>query len=146
VEVGLVACTITVVTGSIWAKAAWGIWWSSADPRLMTVAVLWLTYLGLRGPAGQHRGSVQESSLLCGLRGAGRHQRALVHFSGQLFQEVQHRPQVTLAEEPRLVFTRWFGVAALLVLSSALVRLRYRLALQRQRAAQLEEAFTRAGI
>ena len=52
VEVGVLACTITLVTGSIWAKAAWGIWWSVTDPRLMSVAIMWLTYLAylaLRG-------------------------------------------------------------------------------------------------
>ena len=37
-EVGVLACTITLVTGSIWAKAAWGHWWVITDPRLMTVA------------------------------------------------------------------------------------------------------------
>src|SRR5206468_8909800 len=46
VEVGVLGCTITMVTGSIWAKAAWGHWWVWQDKRLMTVAIMWFTYLG----------------------------------------------------------------------------------------------------
>ncbi|RKY58660.1 MAG: cytochrome C assembly protein [Candidatus Latescibacterota bacterium] len=45
-EVGVLFCTLMLVTGSIWAKAAWGTWWLWGDPRLTTTLVLWLIYLG----------------------------------------------------------------------------------------------------
>ena len=45
IEVGLIACTITMVTGSIWAKAAWGHWLVWDDPRLLSVSIMWLTYI-----------------------------------------------------------------------------------------------------
>jgi heme exporter protein C len=50
-EIGVVFTTITLATGSIWAKPAWGAWWTW-DPRLTTTTVLWLiyvSYLILRG-------------------------------------------------------------------------------------------------
>jgi heme exporter protein C len=50
-EIGVVFTTITLATGSIWAKPAWGVWWTW-DPRLTTTTVLWLiyvSYLILRG-------------------------------------------------------------------------------------------------
>ena len=43
VEVGLVFITQGIITGSIWAKATWGVWWTW-EPRLTTSAVLWLIY------------------------------------------------------------------------------------------------------
>lgn len=43
VESGLVFVTEGIITGSIWAKATWGVWWTW-DPRLTTSAVLWLIY------------------------------------------------------------------------------------------------------
>jgi len=43
-EVGLVFCTLNIVTGPIWAKAAWGKPWVW-DPRLVVTALLWVTYL-----------------------------------------------------------------------------------------------------
>lgn len=43
-EIGVVFCTITLITGSIWAKPAWGVWWAW-DARLTSSLVLWLIYL-----------------------------------------------------------------------------------------------------
>jgi heme exporter protein C len=44
-EIGVVFTTIGLVTGPIWAKYAWGIYWTW-DPRLTTALVLWLMYVG----------------------------------------------------------------------------------------------------
>jgi heme exporter protein C len=44
-EVGWLCSTLTVVTGSLWAHAAWNTWWTW-DPRLMTSFVLWIVYSG----------------------------------------------------------------------------------------------------
>ena len=42
-EIGWVFITGGILTGSIWAKTTWGVWWTW-DPRLTTSAVLWLAY------------------------------------------------------------------------------------------------------
>jgi heme exporter protein C len=44
-EVGMLFCTLVLVTGSIWAKPIWGTWWTW-DSRLTTTLVLWLLYAG----------------------------------------------------------------------------------------------------
>ena len=44
-EIGLMFCTINLVTGPIWAKPVWGIWWTW-DARLTLTLVLWLIYAG----------------------------------------------------------------------------------------------------
>jgi heme exporter protein C len=43
VEIGLVFITEGIITGSVWAKATWGVWWTW-EPRLTTSAVLWVIY------------------------------------------------------------------------------------------------------
>lgn len=43
VEIGLVFITEAIITGSIWAKNTWGVWWTW-EPRLTTSAVLWVIY------------------------------------------------------------------------------------------------------
>jgi heme exporter protein C len=43
-EVGMVFTTLFLVTGSIWAKPIWGVWWTW-DPRLTSALVLWLIYI-----------------------------------------------------------------------------------------------------
>lgn len=43
-EVGVLFCTLVVVTGPIWARGAWGRWWSW-DLRLTITLLLWFVYL-----------------------------------------------------------------------------------------------------
>jgi heme exporter protein C len=43
-EVTVVYATICLVTGSIWGRATWGIWWTW-DPRLTSMLLLWLLYV-----------------------------------------------------------------------------------------------------
>ena len=40
VEIGMLFCTLTLITGSIWARHSWGVWWTW-DPRLTTALILW---------------------------------------------------------------------------------------------------------
>jgi heme exporter protein C len=50
-EIGIVYTTLTLVTGSLWAKPIWNTWWTW-DPRLTTTLILWflyVAYLLLRG-------------------------------------------------------------------------------------------------
>jgi heme exporter protein C len=43
-EVGVVFCTVVLITGPIWARYAWGTWWVW-DMRLTTTLILWLLYV-----------------------------------------------------------------------------------------------------
>ena len=50
-EVGVVFCTVVLVTGPIWAKPVWGIWWDPADIRLnstLALCLIYISYLILR--------------------------------------------------------------------------------------------------
>jgi heme exporter protein C len=44
VEISLVFFLIAIVLGSIWARPAWGTWWTW-EPRLTTAAILEMVYL-----------------------------------------------------------------------------------------------------
>ena len=43
-EVGIIFCTLMMITGPIWARGTWGKWWSW-DPRLTVTLLLWFIYL-----------------------------------------------------------------------------------------------------
>ena len=43
-EVGVIFCTVVLVTGPLWARPVWGIWWTW-DWRLTSTFVLWLIYV-----------------------------------------------------------------------------------------------------
>ena len=42
-EWGLVLNTLALITGSIWARHSWGVWWTW-DPKLTTSLILWFLY------------------------------------------------------------------------------------------------------
>lgn len=43
IEVGFLFCTYVIVSGPIWARPVWGVWWRW-EPRLTTFLILWATY------------------------------------------------------------------------------------------------------
>jgi heme exporter protein C len=58
VGIALAFAVLTVITGSIWAKASWGTWWVWGDPRLVTfliVLMLYAAYFVLRSSAEGER-------------------------------------------------------------------------------------------
>ena len=44
-ELGVIFTTLSLITGSIWAKPIWGVWWTWEEPRLTATLVLWFIYL-----------------------------------------------------------------------------------------------------
>lgn len=45
-EVGWLCVTLTLITGSMWAHEAWGVWWTW-EPRLTSSLVLWFILAGI---------------------------------------------------------------------------------------------------
>ena len=43
-ELGVLFTTLMLITGILWAKPVWGVWWTW-DPRLTTSLILWLIYV-----------------------------------------------------------------------------------------------------
>jgi heme exporter protein C len=44
-EIGVIFTTITLITGPLWAKPVWGVFWTW-EPRLTTTLILWFIYVG----------------------------------------------------------------------------------------------------
>lgn len=64
-EIGVLFITLTIITGSIWAKPVWGTWWTW-DPQLTTTFILWVlyvVYLLLRSGAGKGSRAAKYSSI-----------------------------------------------------------------------------------
>ena len=43
-KIGFIFNSLMLLSGSIWAKAVWGVWWTW-DPRLTTSLILWFIYI-----------------------------------------------------------------------------------------------------
>lgn len=91
-EVGVVFCTIVLVTGPIWARPVWGIWWTW-DMRLTLTLVLWLiyvSYLVLR----RFSDSAQTPVLAAALAVFGALDVPLVYFSIWFFRTQHPQPVI----------------------------------------------------
>ena len=70
-EVGMLFCSLVLITGPIWAKPIWGTWWTW-DARLTTTLILWLiyaAYLMMRSASGPGEQGARYAAIL-GIVGA----------------------------------------------------------------------------
>jgi heme exporter protein C len=137
-EVGVVFCTIVLVTGPLWARPVWGIWWAPGDIRLTSTLVLWLiyvSYLVLR----RFSNSAQTQTLAAALAVFGALDVPLVYFSIWFFR-TQH-PQPVIggggSMDPRMLHVLLFSWMAFLCFAFLVCWSRFRLELLRR---EVEEA------
>lgn len=45
VEIGVLFCTLVLITGPIWGRPRWNVWWDWRNPILVLTLVLWLIYI-----------------------------------------------------------------------------------------------------
>jgi heme exporter protein C len=137
-EVGVVFCTIVLVTGPIWARPVWGIWWAPGDIRLTSTLVLWLiyvSYLVLRSFSN----SAQMQVLAATVAVFGALDVPLVYFSIWFFR-TQH-PQPVIggggSMDPRMLHVLLISWMAFLCFAFLVCWSRYRLETMRR---EVEEA------
>ncbi len=137
-EVGVVFTTVVLVTGPLWGKPVWGTYWTW-DARLTLTLFLWfiyLAYLVLRGAIDDRAMRARYSAIL-GILGALL--IPFIHLSVYLFRTLHPRPIVMKPETPSLpgqmLTTLVIAFAAFTLLYVALLRVRYRLAVERDEAA-----------
>jgi heme exporter protein C len=126
-EVGVVFCTVVLVTGPIWARPVWGIWWTW-DLRLTLTLVLWLiyvSYLVLR----RFSTSSQTALLAAVLAIFGALDVPLVYFSIWFFRTQHPSPVIGNGGslDPRMGRVLLINWAAFLCLAWLMAWTRYRL-------------------
>jgi heme exporter protein C len=127
------------VTGPLWARPVWGIWWTW-DARLTSTLVLWLiyvSYLVLRRFATGGQTEVLAAALAI----FGFIDVPIVYLSIRYFRTQHPQPVIAGGEgsglDPRMWTAVLWNLAAFLCLALLLVRSRYRLAREEE---ALEEA------
>jgi heme exporter protein C len=128
-ELVVVFGLIGLITGPLWARRAWGVWWQW-DAKLTTALVLWLifvAYLLLRryGGPGSER-------LAAGLALFGMANVPFVYWSVHIWRTVHPLTTVVPTLPPPMAGPLWLGVSAFLLLATILLTLRTRLEMLRR--------------
>ena len=138
-ELGVLFCTIVLVTGPIWARPVWGTWWTW-ETRLTLTLLLWLLYVAyllLRMYVDEPELRARFSAIL-GI--IGFLVVPFVYFSVHLWGGL-HPKNVLRPGNLHPVMGRvfWFNVATFLVLFQVLLGMRLRLGLARQQLENLKQ-------
>jgi heme exporter protein C len=133
-ELVVVFGLIVLVSGPLWARKAWGVWWQW-DARLTSSLILWMifvAYLLLRrfgGPGADRLGA--------GLALFGMANVPFVYFSVNYWRTLHPKTSVVPTLDPSMRPAFWWSVAAFLLLFVALMAARVRLEEQRARLEEL---------
>ena len=145
-EVSVVFIALTLITGSIWGRPAWGVWWVW-DARLTSSAILGvlaLGYLALRRANDDVQLRARRSAVFAVLVAIN---VPIIHFSVQWWKTLHQGATVFNSNRHLLIhgmqaWTLLISFIAFTMLFFWLLRYRYRLEVQRENlaGASLEEA------
>jgi heme exporter protein C len=140
-EVGVLFCALTLVTGSIWGRASWGVWWTW-DARLTLTALLFAVfvgYLGLRRTGGTAESRARRSAVAALLAVVV----VPVDHEATNWWRTLHQGNTLLTTDPRIhgwqLLTMALSFVAFLLLMSWLI-------MHRTRVELLEERYETDGL
>jgi heme exporter protein C len=127
-ETGLLFCSIVLITGPIWAKPAWGVWWTW-EARLTTTLLLWIILAAammVRGYA-ENRDLGARMGAVLGIFAAIDIffiKKAVEWWRGQ--HPIVFKPGEESSLDPKMRATFLFCIACLFLLYGVILALRYR--------------------
>jgi heme exporter protein C len=142
-EIGVVFMALTLVTGMMWGRLTWGVYWQW-DARLTTTALLFVSYIGylaVRGLGGTHHQRAKRSAVVGLLIVL---EIPLVHWSVKLWRTLHQEASVMNPDgdvkiDGLMLFSLFVGVVAFTLLYLWLV-------LHRSRTMAMEDLLEDQGL
>jgi heme exporter protein C len=134
-ELTVVLGGIVLVTGPLWARKAWGVWWQW-DARLTSTLVMWLifnAYLLLRKYGGPGSDRLAAAVALFGMANV-----PFVYWSVNVWRTVHPRTTVIPTLQAGMRGPFWFAVTSFVLLYTLLLSVRAAL---EHRRAELDELY-----
>ncbi len=128
-ELTVVVGLLVLVTGPLWARKAWGVWWQW-DARLTSTLVMWMifnAYLLLRRYGGAGSETLAAAVALFGMANV-----PFVYWSVNVWRTLHPKTSVIPSLQPGMRGPFWFCVVAFLLASIVILTLRAELERRRQ--------------
>ena len=119
-EVGVVFVSLALLTGIVWARPVWGVWWTW-EPRLTTTLILWLIYVAYLMLRSYVPNKSQGALYAAGLGIIGFIDVPIVYYSVQWWRSIHPSAVVgplaeTGALEPVMQWVLFYSLAVFLLL------------------------------
>lgn len=137
-ELAVILGLIVLVTGPLWARKAWGVWWQW-DARLTSTLVMWMifnAYLLLRRYGGPGSDRLAAAVALFGMANV-----PFVYWSVNVWRTLHPKTSVVPTLPPGLRGPFWFCVVAFVLVSALMLMVRTELEKRRQ---ELDELYLMA--
>ena len=152
IEIGVVFTALTLLTGMIWGRPVWGVWWDWGDARMMSTAFMFFFYVGylaLRRSIPDPSVRAERSAILAIVAFV---QVPIVHFSVQWFRTLHQGPTILRPDIENApmdpVFARALSInmLAFLLLFGSLLVMRVTLARLNEEADAQDEGLAGDGV
>jgi len=131
-EIGVVFTTLTLITGSLWARPIWNTWWTW-DPLLTTTLILWFLYVGYLLLRGTMAGMERRARISAVFGIVAFVDVPIIHFAVEWWRSIH--PLVIdntgIYMPGKMLFTLMFGVVTFFLLYLLLLYMRSRQETQR---------------
>ncbi len=134
IEIGVLFTGLTLLTGMIWGRHVWGLWWDWGDARMMSTAVLFFFYVGylaLRRAIADPRVRATRCAILGVIAFV---QVPVVHYSVLWFRTLHQGPTIIRPDVANATMDESFGrplvvsIMGFALLLAFLLTTRFRLA------------------
>jgi heme exporter protein C len=142
-ELSVLFGAVVLITGSIWGRAAWGVWWQW-DMRLTTSLLLWLIMVGY--VLVRRFGGPGSERLAAGLAVFGMVDVPLIYFSVAIWRTVHPKAEVVKTLDPAMKPTFWLSFLTIALVLTLLLLLRVALARGERELRETRERGLDAGI
>lgn len=143
-EVGIVFCSLVLITGPIWAKPIWGAWWVW-DARLTSTLVLWLIYVAYLMLRAQTEAGSMRARYAAVIGIAGFLDIPIIHFSVLWWRTFHPQPKMISAEglgkgmDTSMVITLMISLAAFTLLYFLLMGQRIKIEMMKDEIDRLKK-------
>jgi len=142
-ELSVMFGAIVLISGSIWGKAAWDVWWDW-DARLTTSLLLWMTMVGY--VLVRKYGGPGSERMAAGLAVFATVNIPLVYFSVRIWRTLHPQTSVVPELEGGMRVAMWSSVALWLIFFLLLLGVRRQAAYAERRLAELRDQALDAGL